>query len=453
MRSVAVTSLLIVAAVSVFNFSGCASVRTPEEKTARRSLSELENVFRPQGQKPDLPVLVASSLATDYVRFALLNHPRVEATYYDWRSAVAAIAPARALPDPQLTFQADITDTVMSLMPGLMFDVMASGKRAAMGREASIASENAYRTFATTLVSTAAELRKAWVELSYVDEALAIRRQMAGVLDQALASAQADYSTGRGMGTLEEQTKVLNAAAKLRSDLGVFADRQIAARARFKAALGLSREESDPVWPSAPWPSASLPSEDELWKQALAANPPLAAMRTMVEMAVAQVQIAHAAKIPDFTAGLMVDTKADPLMFRPTATVKLPVWREKIAAAIESADARKLAAQARLSSEQIGMAAELAQMLFMIREADRMLSYIDSAALPNIINARRSAESAYGTGMSGFASLAELRLMELSMRIERVDTRRERELAVADLALFVAADVPADAHLNTSNYR
>ncbi len=37
---------------------------------------------------------------------------------------------------------------------------------------------------------------------------------------------------------------------------------------------------------------------------------------------------------PDFTLGLMTDVKADPLMFRPTASVSLPVWREKIAATI-----------------------------------------------------------------------------------------------------------------------
>ncbi len=445
-------AFLAVTLLTLFQ-AGCANVRTTEEKTARRSLADIEATYRPQGKKPELPVLTAASTPADYLRFALLNHPRVEATYYDWRSAVAAIAPARALPDPQLTFQADITDTIMSLMPGLMFDVMASGKRAAMGREASIASENAYRVYAVTLVSTTAELRKAWVELAYIDEAVAIRHQMAGVLDQALSAAQADYATGRGMGTLEEQTKVLNAAAKLKSDLAVFADRQLAARARFKAALGLSREVADPVWPSMPWPLAPLPSEDELWNQALAANPSLAVMRTMVNMAIAQVQIARTSKIPDFTAGLMVDTKQNPLMFRPTATATLPIWRGKIKAAIESAEARTLAAQARLSAEQVGMAAELAQMLFMIRETDRMLAYIDSAALPNITNALRSAEGAYGTGMGGFAPLAELRLMELSMRLERVDTRRERELAVAELASFVASDLPADAHLTTSNYR
>jgi outer membrane protein TolC len=129
----------------------------------------------------------------------------------------------------------------------------------------------------------------------------------------------------------------------------------------------------------------------------------------------------------------------------------LPIWREKIASAIASADARRLAAQARLSAEQVGMAAELAQMLFMVREADRMLAFIDETALPNIANALSSAEAAYGTGMAGFLPLAELRLMELGMRLERVDTRREREVALADLATFVAADVPANAPLATSS--
>ena len=339
----------------------------------------------------------------------------------------------------------------MSLMPGLMFDIMAPGKRAAMGREASAVSESAYHAYATVVVSTSAELRKAWVELAYIDEAVTIRRQMAGVLDQASATAEVDYSTGRGMGTLEEQTKILNASAKLKSDLRVLADRQIAVRARFKAALGLSRNEPDPAWPIAPFPSAPLPSEDTLWKQALAANPQLGAMRAMVEMTMAQVDVARSARIPDFTAGLMADLKADPLMYRPTATMTLPIWREKISAAISSADSRKLAAHARLSAEQIGMAAELAQMLFMIREADRMLTYIDEAALPNIANALSSAEAGYGTGMSGFSPLAELRLMELDMRLERVDVRREREAALADLASFVAADVPPDGLLTATS--
>jgi len=422
--------------------AGCASRPLAAEKEARQQAADVGRAYRPEGRKPALPTLSAESPPADYVRFALLNHPQVEAAYYDWRAAVEAIAPARALPDPQITFQADITDTLMSLMPGLMFDLMAPGKRAAMGREATASSLVAYRAYATAVIGTVAEVRKAWVELAYVEEALALRRQSTVLLDQSLAAAQADYATGRGMGTLEEQTKFLNETGRLKNELAVLAERRTAARARFKSALGRRREDADPAWPTQPFPSVPLPDDEALWRQALAANPQLAAMRAMVEMTVAQTDIARRARTPDFTAGLMVDLKADPLMFRPTATMTLPVWKEKIAGIVASADARRLAAEARLNAEQVSMAAEFAQMIFMVREADRMAAYIDDTALPNLDRALASAQAAYQSGMGGFGPLTELRLMQLAMQLERADARRDREAALADLSLLVAGDVP-----------
>ena len=423
-------------------FAGCASGPSSGEKDARQQAAEVGRTYRPEGRKPAFPALSADSPAADYLRFALLNHPQVAAAYYDWRAALEAIAPARALPDPQITFQADITDTLMSLMPGLMFDLMAPGKRAAMGREATASSTVAYHAYATAVFGTAVEVRKAWVELAYINEALALRQQSAAVLEQSLAAAQADYTTGRGMGTLKEQTKFLNETGRLKNELAGLAERRTAARTRFKSALGLRREDADPAWPAQPYPSAPLPDEETLWRQVLTANPQLAAMRAMVEMTMAQTDVARRARTPDFTAGLMVDLKADPLMFRPTATMTLPVWREKIAGIIASAEARRLATEARLNAEQLAMATELAQMLFMVREADRMAAYIDGTALPNLARALASAQAAYQSGMGGFGPIAELRLMQLAMQLERADARREREAALADLSLLVAGDVP-----------
>jgi len=74
------------------------------------------------------------------------------------------------------------------------------------------------------------------------------------------------------MGTLEEQTKVLNASAKLKSDLRVLADRQTAARTRFKAALGLGRDEPDPNLAKCTFPvhtatQAKIRSGNRRWRQ------------------------------------------------------------------------------------------------------------------------------------------------------------------------------------------
>ena len=114
--------------------AGCNTMPAAAERTVRDHLAAVGHELPPgRGQ---LPLLGAESQPSDYVRFALLKHPAVFAAYSEWRAAVESIAPARALPDPQITFQADIAGTVTSLMPGVLFDLMVPGKRAALAREA-----------------------------------------------------------------------------------------------------------------------------------------------------------------------------------------------------------------------------------------------------------------------------------------------------------------------------
>ncbi|MDQ5979289.1 MAG: outer membrane protein heavy metal efflux system, partial [Verrucomicrobiota bacterium] len=143
-----------------------------------------------------------------------------------------------------------------------------------------------------------------------------------------------------------------------------------------------------------------------------------------------------------FTLGLMTDVKADPLMFRPTASVSLPVWREKIAATIAAAEARRDAAAARVSADQLTMAAELARMLYMVRESDRMLAYIDNTALPNLTRMSALAEAGYQSGAGEAGMITDARHMATLMRLERLAALRERETAVTDLLLMTADAAP-----------
>jgi outer membrane protein, heavy metal efflux system len=426
--------------------AGCATAPR-EESAALDRVRATGARLRPAGHLPELPVLTAGSSLADYLRFALLKHPEVAAAYDDWRGAALAIAPARALPDPQFTFQADVTDTLMSFMPGLMFDFMTPGKRTAMAREATAASEVYYRSFVSTVLATAADARKAWIDLAFVDESLRLVETGIGSLEQSSALAKTDYATGRGMATLEAQVRLANEIARVHAELDSLGDRRTAARARFKSALGLAPADADPAWPTATLGSTALPSDDELWRRAQASNPELGRMRAMVDMALAGVDVARRAGTPDFTLGAMVDLQADPLMIRPTATITLPIWRKKIAANIAAATARSQAAGARVSAEQLNVVAELAQLLYLVRESDRMIAYLDGTALPNLDRIIASVEASYGTGMSTAAMIPETRRMALGMRRERVAALREREIAATDLMLLTADIVPPGASL------
>ncbi len=427
-------------------FAGCVSP-LPAEKAAREQVARIGRELHPAMSKPALSPLRADSPLADFARYAVLNHAAVTGAYQDWRATVEAIAPGRALPDPKFTFEADIADTLMTFMPGLMFDFMTPAKRAAMGREATAASQVAYRAYVSTVLRTAAEVRRGWINLAYLDEAVRLRESSLVTLDQAVAVAQADYTTGRGMSTLENQVRLANESARLRSDLATLHDRRTAARHSFKPALGLFPADPDPVWPHAALTATALPSEDELWRRTLEANPGLAQMRAMVEMSVAGVEVARKAGTPDFSLGLMADFKADPLMLRPTATVTLPIWRSKIAAIVASAEARRDAATARVSAEQLNLAAELAQMLYMVREADRMIAYIDGTALPNYERTIATVEAGYQSGMTGLGMIPETRLMANGMQLERAAALRDRENAVTGLLLMIADAAPAGSPL------
>lgn len=433
--------------------AGCATGPSVAEREENARLSKVTNALRPA----DVSLIAAAPAAgagpEAYFSFALSHQPRVAAAYYDWQAAVRAIPGARALPDPQLTFQADIAETVMSLMPGLMFDLMAPGKRAAMGAEATSAARVAYRTYAAEAVSAAAELRKSWIDLVYLDGALALKRERLSELEGGLAAAKAEYATGSGMGTLETQTRYLNWVAQLRSEIEGIEDRRIPARFRFKGALGLGPRDPDPAWPDRALSSAELPPDETLWIRLAELNPKVGSMRAMVDMAVAQAELARRTRTPDFAAGLMVDLKADPLMYRPTASLTLPVWREKIASAIQTAESRRLAAGARLDAEQLTMATELAERLFMAREAGRMLRYVETNALPNLDRAELSALASYRSSMGGFATLFELRLMKNDMRLERLEAQRAREGALADITSLIAAEPTVDRFAAAENTR
>ncbi len=83
-------------------------------------------------------------------------------------------------------------------------------------------------------------------------------------------------------------------------------------------------------------------------------------------------------------------------------------------------------------------------MLYMVRESERMISYLEGTALPNLERSLASAEAAYQSGMDGPGMIPQTRLMALGMRLERLETLRQRETAVTDLLLMIADVAPAD---------
>jgi outer membrane protein TolC len=441
MKTTLTASVLVVVAL----LAGCAGVETDGEKRARLTQASVGQVYRPRGERPALPKLDPNAPLQDFLLYAMLNQPQIEAAYFDWAASVQRITVERSLPDPRLTFQSDIADTVMTLMPGLMMDFPGPGKLKAAANVATAESDARYFLFESAVLQTAAALKKSYYQLHFLDAKVGVDQQMLALVADLEKLARTQNEVGKV--TLQDVLRAQIEQERLTTEIANLEDSRNPLLAQFKAALGLSAEQPNPP---APTQFESTPldlSSEQLFATALARNPRLRAMEAEVRRADASLRLAYKSRVPDFNLGVEVDAKASPVIVTPQLGVTLPIWRDKIAAEIAGAQAGKRAAEARLSAEQIALAVEFAEKTFMFRESSRNLALLQERLLPKARQSVEVARAAYLSGQLDFLNLIDAQRTLLGFQLSEVESRTQRELALTELSLLILGQPPAGAPL------
>src|SRR5208283_5460563 len=227
--------------------AGCKGTPTQGEKEARRQVQAVAGSYRPEGRKPELPVLTSQSSLSNFLAYALLNQPQVEAAYFDWLASVERITVERSLPDPQVTFQMDIQDVVTSLMPGLMMSFPGMGKLRAAGAVAAAESQAKYFTFESASLESAYAVKRAYFELRLLDDKIGVNRETLSLLGELEKLARAQNEVGKV--TLQDMLRAQIEQERLRTDVANLEDSRIQLMAQFKAALGMRAEDPAPGMP------------------------------------------------------------------------------------------------------------------------------------------------------------------------------------------------------------
>ena len=429
---------------AVLTLTGCKGVATRGEREARRQMSAVTSVYRPNRQPPTLPDLTTNSPLADFLTYAMLNQPQIEAAYYDWAASVENITVARSLPDPQLTFQADIGNIVSSVMPGLMQNFPGPGKLRAQARAAAADSRGKYFAFESAVLQTAYAVKQSYYQLWFLDE-IRVDREMLQLLSELEHIARAQNEVGQA--TLQDVYRAQIEEDRLRNEIANLEDSRQPLQAQFKAALGFTRDRPDPPMPARFEATTLDLLAEQILDTAFARNPELKAMEAEVRRAQASLDLAYKAKVPDFSLGLMADVKMAPVLYRPLATVTLPIWRDKIAAEIAAAQAGKRAAQARLSAEQINLTVEFAEKSFDYREVTRNLDLLRGQLIPKAQRSLEIARSAYLSGKTEFFNLIDAERTLLEFRLSEIAARTQRELVLSELSLLIAGVPLANAPL------
>jgi outer membrane protein, heavy metal efflux system len=423
--------------------AGCRGTSTPGEKEARRQVQAVAGSYRPNGRKPELPTLTAQSGLSNFLAYALLNQPQVEAAYFDWLASVEGITVARSLPDPQLTFQMDIQQVVTSLMPGLMMSFPGMGKLRAAAGVASAESQARYFAFQTASLQSAYAVERAYYQLYFLEEKLRVNRDNLSLLADLARLAQAQNEVGKA--TLQDVLRAQIEQSRVETEIANLEDSRSTLLAQFKAALGLRATDTAPPVPQR-FESAPLElTSDRALDAALAHNTRLKGMEAEVRAGEASLTLAQKAKMPDASLGLMADAKMSPVVYRPWGTVSLPIWRDKLAAEIAQVQANKRAGEARLSAEQIALAVAVAEKAFVYREAGRNLELLQKLLLPKQRQSVEVARSGYIAGQTDFFNLADAEQTLLRFGLGEVEARTQRELALAELSLMVKGMPPSGA--------
>jgi len=436
-------SALLCAGAVCLLATGCRGIATKSEKRERAALGEVTGAYRPEGKRPALPLLTADSSLPDLLRYAMLNNPHVAAAYYDYAAAVERITTERSLPDPRLTFEMDIQDVVMSVMPGLMVELPWFKKLGVRAEEASAESRAKYFAFEAAVLQAAYDVKRPFYQLHFLAERIRVNRETLRLLEELEQNARAQAETGRA--TLQDVLRAQIEQERLRTEIANLEDSRGPILAQLKAALGLGPSEPDPPVPSQ---FESTPLEfasEELFAIARERNPRLRQMQAEVRMAETGIRLAHLSRLPDFSAGIEADVKASPFMWRPSVGMTLPIWRDKIAAEIAAAQARKKAAEARLTAEEIQLAVDFADRSFTYRESTRNTALLTERLLPRAKQSLEIARASYSSGKTDFINLLDAERSLLEFRLAEVDARTQRELALAELSLLIAGMQPPGA--------
>lgn len=423
--------------------AACTGTPTTGETRARRDRASIEKIYRPGGQRPVLPKLDATSPLREFLEFAILNQPRVEMAYFEWAASIERITIERSLPDPRLTFEADIADTVMSLMPGLMSDFPGPGKLAAAALAATAESEAKYFAFESSVLQAAFAFKKAYYQVKFLDATIGVTRETLRLIGDLETLALIQNEVGKV--TLQDVLRARIEQDRLTTEIANLEESRKSLLAQFKASLGLKAADPSPPVPNALETTPPDLTAEMLFATALARNPRLKAMAAEVQLAEASLLLATKAKVPDFSAGIMTNVKAFPVMVRPSVGVSLPIWRDKITAQITEAQAVKAAAEARLSAEHITLAVEFAEKSFMFRESSRNLALLNERLLTMARQSVEIAQSGYVGGKLDFFDLIDAERTLLGFRLLEVDARLQRELILAELSLLILGTPPANA--------
>lgn len=432
--------------------TGCRTTQPPTSNHALRAMDEgVSEIFDRDEVDVDL-VLNESSGLNDYLRFAALNNPGLEAAFNEWQADVDRIPQDKALPDPRFNYGYFIEEIETRVGPqnqrfGISQTFPWLGKRRLRGELADSRAQVAYERYRAGRFRLFYEVKSAYYEMAYLGRAIAVTRENQGLMRHLESVAQAKFRAGNEMaGVIKAQV-----------ELGILEDRLLSLedmkgplQARLNVALNRS-PDAPLAWPESFQYGETDLSEDLMVSNLKARNPRLAELASEISKSEKAVVLAEKEFWPDLTLGAdyvetgaarmpgVQDSGQDPIMV--TASINLPIWWGKYRAGVREAERRRDAALLRHVQEQNALESDFKMALYKLRDARRKINLFNDTLTPLARNAFGVAEKAYESGSVDFFELIDAQRLLLELELSYQRALADGSLALAEIEMLIGEDL------------
>ncbi len=388
-----------------------------------------------------LPDLTDNSTLSDYLTYAALNNPGLQAAFHRWQAAVERIPQVTALPEPMVTFR--VFALAMNTRAAVGIEQMFPGGRKLRlkGDAAFEASEAERERFEAQRVALVNAVKQAYFEYYYISRSISVMRDNRDLTRyfQDVATARYRVAQTQLADIVRGQVELGKAEDSLRSIEALRAP----SAAKMNAALGRPAAAALPFPTTLPIENVTIVEEDILARIAVE-NPDLKSMGHDVAEQKAMQAAAKEEGRPDYTLGLeyMVPTSDGEHELALMLGITLPVRTEKYRAMYREALLRERAAAAAKDDKFNMLCADAKLAVYGIQDAERKIILYRDTLIPSVKESIKTSETAYSAGKAVFLDLIDSQrtLLEFTLNYERAVADHAQK--IAELEMIIGGDLP-----------
>jgi outer membrane protein TolC len=395
-------------------------------------------------EKHVLPELDENANIDDYLEYAALNNPGLEAAFLNWQAALEAADAAGTLPDPRLSYGFFIREVETRVGPqrqrvGVAQRFPWIGTLQLRRDRAAKTAEARRLDYEALKLDLFGRVKRAYHEYGYLARAIEITGENVQLLTFFERVARARYKVGSA--NHADIIKAQVELGRLEDELVSLRDRLRPAAARLNGELNRAVKAELPL--PGPLDDGPVDIDEEALFTAIEQAPRLLAIDQAARREELTAELARLKRYPDFSVSLdyietgdaldptMPESGKDPVM--AMVSLNIPLWRKASFAAQREALHRSQAAKLMRLEEENKLEVELEEALFGFRDAQRKIDLYGDSLLPKARQSLEVTQKAYSTEKAGFIDLIEAQRTLIRFRLARQRALADRAVKLAEI--------------------